>query len=69
MNCRNGSITRKTILNRKNQEKSTVQIPETRIPTVRIGGEYGSDSRNFKVNRKNQEKDTVQILEILILTV
>ena len=69
MNCRNGSITRKTILNRKNQEKSTVQIPETRIPTVRIGGEYGSDSRNSKVNRKNQEKDTVRILEILILTV
>lgn len=69
MNCRNGSITRKTILNRKNQEKSTVQIPETRISTVRIGWEYGSDSRNSKVNRKNQEKDTVRILEILILTV
>lgn len=69
MNCRNGSITRKTILNRKNQEKSTVQIPETRISTVRIGREYGLDSRNSKVNRKNQEKDTVRILEILILTV
>ena len=34
MNCRNGSITRKTILNRKNQEQDTVQILKTLFLTV-----------------------------------
>ena len=38
MNCRNGSITRKTIPNRKNPGESTVQILESRISTVRIVG-------------------------------
>ena len=33
--CRNGSITRKTILNRKNQEKNAVQISENPKLTVR----------------------------------
>ncbi len=36
MNCRNGSITRKTIPNRKNRGECTVQILESRISTVRI---------------------------------
>ena len=66
MNCRNGSITKKTILNRKNQEKSTVQIPETPNSTVKIVTRYGSIPGNSKFNRKNQGKDTVQLLEIQI---
>lgn len=69
MNCRHGSITRKTIPNRKNQEKSTVLISEILNSTVKIVVGYGSDTRNSKFNRKECGEGTVPTPEALNLTV
>ena len=69
MNCRHSSITRKTIPNRKNQEKSTVLISEILNSTVKIVVGYGSDTRNSKFNRKECGEGMVPTPEALNLTV